>query len=711
MFMDRFVTLSKRDDMRCQFEQLRQGSMTVTEYEAKFTDLASYAPFLVADEHEKVRRFVDGLGHRYWGSMVRDVQGGSYKEVVDTALRYESYQEKDRTERESKRARSAGGFSGALSGSKSGFNHGQSRPSQSENHSGRCFGTDGACFTCGQKGHIVKYCPRGYSSTSHATPQPQRTVTSTQTHPVRAAPHVAPGQGQQGAQTAQEAGGPPRFFAMAKQDAKASNAVVTCIIIIGSYGAYALINPGSTYPYVSPSFSIYLEREVESLNVPYIVVTPVGETISMDRVYRDCVIFIQSRDTVVDLLVLPMSDFDVIMGEPCLLWKGITPLTQGKIISYVKAHRMINNGCLDFIATVHDTRLEDVTIDSVPVVREFANVFPEDLLGLPPMREIEFSIDLVLGTQLISSPPYRMAPAELRELKVQLQKLLYKGLIRPISFLGHVVSRDGIQVDPKKIEVVQDWPRPTTPTEIRSFLGLAGYYRRFVEGFSRIATPFTRLTQNGVAFWWSNECEESFQKLKTAFTTTPILTLPTSAGGFTIYCDASRVSLGCVLMQNDKVVAYVSRQLKNHEKNYPTHDLELAAIVFALKIWRHYLYGELCEIYTDHKSLQYIFKQRDLNLRQRRWLELLKDYDLTILYHPGKANVVADALNRKSMGSLARFTTEERPMVMDIQALANQGVRIDHILPGRLLAGLVAHSSLVGQVKARQFEDPCLVRL
>ncbi|XP_009791491.2 uncharacterized protein [Nicotiana sylvestris] len=446
--LEGFVTLSKRDDMRCQFEQLRQGSMTVTEYEAKFTDLASYAPFLVADEHEKVRRFVDGLGHRYWGSMVRDVQGGSYKEVVDTALRYESYQEKDRTERESKRARSAGGFSGALSGSKSGFNHGQSRPSQSENHSGRCFGTDGACFTCGQKGHIVKYCPRGYSSTSHATPQPQRTVTSTQTHPVRAAPHVAPGQGQQGAQTAQEAGGPPRFFAMAKQDAKASNAVVTCIIIIGSYGAYALINPGSTYPYVSPSFSIYLEREVESLNVPYIVVTPVGETISMDRVYRDCVIFIQSRDTVVDLLVLPMSDFDVIMGEPCLLWKGITPLTQGKIISYVKAHRMINNGCLDFIATVHDTRLEDVTIDSVPVVREFANVFPEDLLGLPPMREIEFSIDLVLGTQLISSPPYRMAPAELRELKVQLQKLLYKGLIRPsVSHWGapvlFVKKKDG----------------------------------------------------------------------------------------------------------------------------------------------------------------------------------------------------------------------------------------------------------------------------
>ncbi|XP_070005375.1 uncharacterized protein [Nicotiana sylvestris] len=772
--------------------------MIVTEYEAKFSDLASYAPFLVADEHEKVGRFVDGLEHRYRGPVVRDVRGGSYEEVVDTALRYESYQERDRTERESKRARSTGRFSGAPSGSKSGFNRGQSRPTQSEsvvqssrstyparqgqqqtqrkdnnsyqsgqhprcsncgrNHSGRCFGTDGACFTCGQKGHIAKYCPRGYSATSHATPQPQRTFigTQTQTQPARAAPQVSRAQGRQGTQTAEGVGGPPRFFAMARQDAEASNAVFTGIITIGSYGSYALIDPGSTYSYVSPSFSIYLERGVESLNVIYIVLTPVGETISVDRVYRDCVIFIQGKDTVVDLLVLPMSDLDVIMGmdwlascyasvdchsklipfdfprEPCLVWKGITPLTRGKIISYVKARRMINNGCLGFIATVHDTRLEDVTIDSVPVVREFADVFPEDLPGLPPTREIEFSIDLVPGTQPISIPPYCMAPAELRELKVQLQELLDKGLIRPsvspwgapvlfvkkkdgtmrmFSFLGHVVSRDGIQVDPKKIEAVRDWPRPTTPTEIRSFLGLAGYYRRFVEGFSKIATPLTRLTQKGVAFQWSNECEESFQKLKVALTTTPILTHPTGAGFFIIYCDASRVGLGCVLMQNGKVVAYDSRQLKNHEKNYITHDLELAAIVFALKIWRHYLYGEPCEIYTDHKSLQYIFKQRDLNLRQRRWLELLKDYDLTILYHPGKANVVADALSRKSMGSLARFTAEERPMVMDIQALANRGVRIDHTLSGRLLAGLVAQSSLVGQVKALQFEDSHLAKL
>ena len=122
-----------------------------------------------------------------------------------------------------------------------------------------------------------------------------------------------------------------------------------------------------------------------------------------------------------------------------------------------------------------------------------------------------------------------------------------------------------------------------------------------------------------------------------------------------MYYDASRVGLGCVLIQNGRVVAYASRQLKKHEQNYPTHDLEMAAVAFALKIWRHYLYGVTCEIYTDHKSLKNIFQQRDLNLRQRRWLELLKAYDCSILYHPDKANVVADALSRKSAGSLANY--------------------------------------------------------
>ena len=143
-------------------------------------------------------------------------------------------------------------------------------------------------------------------------------------------------------------------------------------------------------------------------------------------------------------------------------------------------------------------------------------------------------------------------------------------------------------------------------------------------------------------------------------TKAPVLTLPEGTDGFVVYCDASRVGLGCVLMQNGKVIAYASRQLKVHEKNYPTHDLELAAVVYALKIWRHYLYGVHVDIFTDHKSLQYVFTQRDLNLRQRRWLELLKDYDMSVLYHPGKANVVADALSRLSMNSVYHVEHEKK---------------------------------------------------
>ncbi|KAL5544124.1 hypothetical protein UlMin_007908 [Ulmus minor] len=196
-----------------------------------------------------------------------------------------------------------------------------------------------------------------------------------------------------------------------------------------------------------------------------------------------------------------------------------------------------------------------------------------------------------------------------------------------VQFLGHVISRDGIS-----------WPVPTNVTEIRSFLGLAGYYRRFVEGFSTLAAPLTALTKKDRRYEWTDKCERSFQELKKRLTSAPILVLPTDVTDFTVYCDASRIGLGAVLMQNGRVIAYASRQLKVHEKNYPTHDLELAAVVFALKIWRHYLYGARCQIFTDHKSLKYIFTQKELNMRQRRWLELVKDYDCEILYHPGKAN-------------------------------------------------------------------------
>nr|CAE05379.1 OSJNBa0022F16.3 [Oryza sativa Japonica Group] len=203
-----------------------------------------------------------------------------------------------------------------------------------------------------------------------------------------------------------------------------------------------------------------------------------------------------------------------------------------------------------------------------------------------------------------------------------------------------------------------------------------------------------------VKYKWSEECEQSFQELKNHLILAPILILPDPKKGFQVYCDASKLGLGCVLMQDGKVVAYASRQLRPHEKNYPTHDLELAAVIHALKIWRHYLFGTRTEVYTDHKSLKYIFTQPDLNMRQRRWLELIKDYDMGIHYHPGKANVVADALSRKGYCN----ATEGRQLPLE---LCKEFERLNLGIVSRgFVAALEAKPTLIDQVREAQINDP-----
>ncbi|WVZ49933.1 hypothetical protein U9M48_001248 [Paspalum notatum var. saurae] len=220
--------------------------------------------------------------------------------------------------------------------------------------------------------------------------------------------------------------------------------------------------------------------------------------------------------------------------------------------------------------------------------------------------------------------------------------------LEEIAFLGHIITAQGVSVDPAKVQAVIEWQQPINVSEIRSFIGLAGYYRRFIEGFAKIARPMSALLQKDKKFKWTEACERSFQKLEEKLTTAPVLASSDIHRDFVVYYDGSRQGLACVLMQDNKVIAYASRQLRAHEWNYPTNDLELAVVVHALKVWRHYLIGNKCELYTDHKSLKYVFTQPDLNLRQRGWLEFIKDYDLDIRYHPGKANVVADALSRKA---------------------------------------------------------------
>jgi hypothetical protein len=214
-----------------------------------------------------------------------------------------------------------------------------------------------------------------------------------------------------------------------------------------------------------------------------------------------------------------------------------------------------------------------------------------------------------------------------------------------IHYLGHIISKDGIAVDPEKIESIRAWSAPRNVTEVISFMGLVGYYKRFIVGFSKIAHPITSLQRKGKQFHWTEGCEESFQRLKQLLTSSPILRI--ACKDFIVCTDACKEGLGGVLSQNEFVICYESKKLKEHEKNYATHDLELASIVHALKKWRHYLMGRRFELRKDHNGLKYLFDQPTLNVRQSRWLEFLCEYNFEIKHIKGKKNKVVDALNRR----------------------------------------------------------------
>ena len=661
----------------------------------------------------------------------------------------------------------------------------------------------------------------------------------------------------------------------AVEDTDAPDVIIGNFTIFNSF-VHALIDPGSTHSHVCTNIPNLGNLPRSETEYDILVTNPLGHSVIVNKVYRDCPIKIQEYEFCGDLIELSFREFDVILGMDWLsrhraivdcrmkrvtlrtsddsevIFIGERPNHLSNVISVAVARKMVRKGCETYLAYMIDTVKARPSVSDIPTVSDFPDVFSEELPGLPPQREIEFAIDVVPGATPASVTPYRMAPLELKELKLQLQELLDKGFIRPsvspwgapvlfvkkkdgtlrlcvdyrqlnkltvknkyllpriddlfdqlkgasifskidlrsgyhqlkikdadvhktafrtryghyeflvmpfgltnapaafmdlmnrvfrpyvdqfvvvfiddilvyskdreshdthlrvvleilrkeqlyaklskcefwlteVSFLGHIVSKEGIQVDPKKIEVVVEWKPPRNVTEVRSFLGLAGYYRRFVKGFSMIAAPMTRLLQKNVKYEWSEKCQGSFEKLKAFLTEAPVLTQPTCGKEYMIYSDASLNGLGCVLMQDGKVVAYALRQLKPHEKNYPTHDLELAVIVFALKIWRHYLYGEKCFIYTDHKSLKYLPSQRELNLRQRRWMELIKDYDCVIDYHPRKANVVADALSRKTVQTLRALNAN--------LSLSNDGT---------VVAELVARPNLLNRVLEAQKKD------
>ncbi|GJU61352.1 putative reverse transcriptase domain-containing protein [Tanacetum coccineum] len=325
-----------------------------------------------------------------------------------------------------------------------------------------------------------------------------------------------------------------------------------------------------------------------------------------------------------------------------------------KLVSPVKMRKYLDKDCVTFMAHIVDKRAYVKNIQNIPIERIHTEVFPEDLSRLPPTRIFEFWIDLVLGATPVAKAAYHLAPSEMKELFGFLKNEKWYAKfsecefwLQEVHFLGHVVNAKEIHVDHAKVKAIKKWEVPRTPTEIRQFLGLAGYYQRFIENLSNISKPVIKLTQKTKEFVWEEEQEEAFRTLKNKLCNSPILSLPKGTKNFVVYCNASHKGLGCVLIQRDKVIVYASRHLKKQERNYTTHDLELGAVFFALKIWRHYLYGTKCMIFTDHQSLQHILNQKMLNMRQRRWIKLLSDYDCEQKYHPGKANAVADALSIK----------------------------------------------------------------
>ncbi|GJU06854.1 putative reverse transcriptase domain-containing protein [Tanacetum coccineum] len=491
-------------------------------------------------------------------------------------------------------------------------------------------------------------------------------------------------------------------------------------------------------------------------DVSYAVELADGRISKTNTVLRGCMLGLLGHPFNIDLMPVELGSFDVIIGMDWLanhhamimcdekmvripygdevLIVQCDRSDKGKksklsIISCNKTQKYIKRGCLIFLAQITkketEDKSEDKRLEDVPTVRDFLKVFLEDLLGLPPMRQVEFQINLVLelsdkgfirpssspwgapilfvkkndgsfqmcidyrklnkltvknrypllriddlfdqlqGSSVYSNIDLRSDYHQLRVRDEDIPKTMFRtryshyefqvmpfGLTNtPAVFMDLMNRVCKPYLDKFVIVFIDDILIYSKSEEehakhlklILELLKKEELYAKFLKcefWLSKIAKPMTKLTQTDVKFDWSEKAEAAFQLLKQKLCSAPILSLPEGSENFVVYCDASRKGLGAVLMQREKVIACASRQLNIHEK-------ELGAVVFALKMWRQYLYGTKCVVFTDHKSLQHILYQKELNMRQRRWLELLSDYDCEIRYHPGKANVVADALSRK----------------------------------------------------------------
>ncbi|XP_073121423.1 uncharacterized protein [Henckelia pumila] len=490
-----------------------------------------------------------------------------------------------------------------------------------------------------------------------------------------------------------------RVFAMTHDQVDPDSAIVTGMIRIAGLPAFVLIDSGATHFFIFVNFMMKLGVLPDESISKFCVSLPSGEELESSSVVRNCKVQMQSLVLCADFIVLKMMDFDAIFGMDWLsrheaiidckrktvslkyqngkpfAFRTTSKKSAPGMISAGTAWQLLSKGCAGFLASlICDLEVQRPKLVEVEVVKDFPEVFPDDVAGLPPVREVEFGIELLPETKPASKAPIddlfdQLQGAEVfskidlrsgyHQLKVKdadVQKTAFRTRYGHyeflISFLGHIVSAKGIVVDPSKVKAVRNWAAPKNATEIRSFLGLAGYYRRFIQDFSKIALPLTSLTRKGVKFVWSEQCEKSFTELKERLISATVLAIPEGTGRFVVYTDASKSGLGAVLMQDDKVIAYASRQLKVHERNYPTHDLELA----------------------------------ELNMRQRRWLELVKDYDY--------------ALSRKS-ATLNQLTVQQEL----IDEFARMSLEVFEPMEVCTLAALIVVPSLLEKIRVGQAFD------
>ncbi|GJU36607.1 putative reverse transcriptase domain-containing protein [Tanacetum coccineum] len=503
------------------------------------------------------------------------------------------------------------------------------------------------CGKCNKIGHLTRNCKVTNSTTSTQRGQMvnQRDVTCFECgapgHYRKDCPKV---KNQNRGDKARVPDARGKAYVLGGGDANPGPNTVTGTFLLNDHHAYMLFDSGADRSFVSNTFSALLDIIPYALDVSYAVELADGRTSETNTVLRGCTLGLLGHPFNIDLMPIDLGSFDVIIGMDWLAKNHAVIVCDEKIVRIPYRNEILivqgdksdkeKKSTLSIISC--EKAPEEKRLEDVPTVRDFLEVFPEDLPGLPPTRQVEFQIDLVPGVAPVARAPYRLASSEMEELSAQLQELSDKGFIRPSSSpwgapVLFVKKKDGyfqMCIDYRelnKLTVINRYPLPRIDdlfdqlqgSSVYSKIDLrSGYHQLIVHdedipktafrtryghyefqvmpfgltnapGFSKIAKPMTKLIQKSVKFNWGEKEETAFQTLKQKLCSPPILALPEWSENFVVYCDASYKGLGAVLMQKEKDIAYASRQLKVYEKNYTTHDLELGAVVFALKMWRH----------------------------------------------------------------------------------------------------------------------------